>query len=230
MNINSYKIYHIFLLMPAFVWIVSCHKTDHTAASYQLSETDAAAMIANDLLPQYGGLIAQLSNCAGLSQSAKNYCGIQKDSILKNNNPATAYVIYSYNALWHYTYNCANQYLIIAFNGTCNYDGSTFTANDQYSGTFNLSGPSASNYQLGLSQKRSGKQRLKGIAMPAINTTLECQSDNVLIDQTLKKVRSGSVTLRFSGDHFNYNGTFTFTGGSKGVLVLNSGKTYPVSW
>jgi hypothetical protein len=220
------------LYLTLLMTLISCHKAEEKTP-YQVTESDAAGIIANNLLPPYGRFLNQVNNCLAVRQTGMKFCGQALDSTLSGTNQPSANIIYQYNLLWHYNYDCSKHTFNISYSGPYTDQGAVYISADQSSASLVLSEPSAGLGQLNGSQQRSGSQRIKMVGNNSFNSTVTIKADGLMIDLVSKNILSGNAKVAMngtSGSDFNFAGTVTFSGGNKANMILNSGKVYHLNW
>ena len=194
-------------------------------------EVDAAAIIANAILPQYGGMVGQIYNVQSIALIPA-ICGTQKDSVLAGANQNNAVILFNYHLLWHFSHTCGNNGLNASFTGDNSYEGLNYISKDQTSGNWVYLNQSTTCILTG-SAVRSGNERLKGIGSNSFASTIEFNHVNITIDPLSKQIITGQLEVKMydtSSNDFYYNGNITFSGSNRATLILNSGRTYPFSW
>jgi|GEM_PF-6186140 len=220
-----------FFLLLVFA---GCSKKAASIKIYSVTENDAASMIANNLLPQYGGLTNQFDNCSILWNTSTRNCGIAKDTTFNGVNPANAAVTYKYSIVWHYNNNCQGT-TTSTLDGKLTYEGSNYTGDGLLTASIQVT-PNAKAPLLNLTgaMALSGMQRVKGQANAAFNTVINFNNLNLTVDGVSKKINAGTagvtVTCTNGSASFNFNGTIQFSAYNKAKITLNSGTIYPISW
>lgn len=216
----------------ALICLVSCHKSSSSGKTYVATETDAASIITNDLLPAYGGLVSQLNLCLTINKQLS--CGV-KDTAFNGTNPNTSTVTFNYQLQSHNQVDCTNKSSTITFTGKHTYEGAIFVSNDASVGSIVLTeGVQKNTNNLTLSFKRSGIQRIKSINPHNISSTIELKSSNLVTDKLTCKIISGTANITIYNTNqpslYTYSGKITFSGNGKAVVLLNSGTSYHISW
>jgi hypothetical protein len=201
--------------------------------NYSPTELNAAAVIANDILPLYGGLVTEISNCQSISMIKKN-CSISVDSTLTGANLNNAGILFDYRLLLHYVNSCNNNTLNVNFNGDNSYQGLNYTSADQSSGTFAFVKQTSSTYLFTGFSTRTGSQRIKTVGANSFKSTIEFNSIYLTIDRITNQIISGKLNVKMydasSDNAFYYNGNVVFSGSDKAILTLDSGRQYLLSW
>ena len=200
-----------------------------------LSEQDAAEILANAILPEYNGLLAQAGQAVQFSHKL-NACGSTKDSLISASNvhanfPSSC----SYHLAWTYGLNCATNQLNINYSGQTTYDGAHFSSSMQKSATGFVSGMDAGlpNYQLNLSVSGDGTEVKKAVGATTIKSHIELKAVDLQYNKISGLPVSGDIDLTISdasASAYTYTGKFTCTGNKSGQIILNSGNVYPISW
>ena len=225
-------------------YVSSCKKssnsTSTTTTSAAFSETDAANLTTDAVLPSTGGMVTSVNNAAGIYGSAKLACGASKDSSIVKSSAPGATPSYDYNLSWTYSLDCAGivpNRLTLSFTGTGNYDGPAISSNDKSTGGYVLTGLGAANtnYTLGINYARTGTTVSKVFGKNTFTSSIKIVSTNLLVDKTTREITSGTATITIvatstSGAAYNFTGTITFLGNKKATIVLNSGASYAIQW
>jgi len=208
----------------ALICLASCHKSRSSGKIYVATETDAASIITNDLLPAYGGLVSQLNLCLTINKQLS--CGV-KDTAFNGTNPTTSTVTFSYQLQSRNQVDCTNKSSTITFTAKHTYEGAVFVGNGEGLTNKNTN-------RLILSFKRSGTQRIRSINPHNISSTIELKSSNLVTDKLTCKIISGTAEITIYNTNqpslYTYSGKITFLGNGKAVVVLNSGTSYHISW
>ncbi len=215
--------------------MVACQKSSPADGLYRVTEEDAASIISNCILPQYGGMLVQVNSCLSSTAKFADNCVISKDSTLSGTSLSNALISFNYNQQWHYLKNCMDSSFKATYKGGNNYEGVRFSSNDQSSGSylFVTNAQVRGLYQLNVNMERTGSQRVKQVGQHTFSSTVTCGGLNIVINKGSGKIQSGKMNVQMtgsSGSPFSYAGTFTFSGNNKGVLILNSGLAYHLSW
>lgn len=215
--------------------LCSCKKNGPVTTNYQVVESDAAAIVADNLLPRYGGLISQLDNCASLSSSALLKCGEQKDSAITKSNQPNATILFNYQLNWRYSYDCSDQTQHYYFTGQSDYEGYNYISSDQRTATITyISLPQHPGFSRCIfNWKSSGRQRVKAIGLNTFNSMVEISASDLTVDLASGEIASGILAVNFydtKSSNFSFTGKITFLGNNKANLILNSGRNYPLSW
>ncbi|PTQ96822.1 hypothetical protein C8P68_104312 [Mucilaginibacter yixingensis] len=214
--------------------LVGCSKKAASIKIYSVTENDAASMIANNLLPQYGGLANQFNNCSILSNTSTKNCGIAKDTTFNGVSATNAAVTYKYGIVWHYTNNCQGT-ITSTLDGKLTYEGSNYTGDGLLTASVQVA-PNTKAPLLNLTgtMALSGMQRVKGQADAAFNTVINFNNLNLTVDGVSKKINSGTtdvtVTCTNGTASFNFKGNIQFSAYNKAKITLDSGTAYPISW
>lgn len=233
MKWNENRYWGILMLLLSCC-LASCKK-DTPVTNYQVQETDAAAIIADNILPRYGGLLLQIDNAFSLNIQSGLRCGVLKDSTLTGSNTVGAAILFDYHLLWRYNYDCSSLIQYFDFSGQNNYEGYNYISAEQRNGSFILTPKTMQPgmYECSFDWKSSGKQRIKALGSSAFNSTIELNAVNLTLDQASMKIVSGKFMVKMYGTaagSFSFSGELTFSGKNKATLILNSGRIYPLSW
>ena len=226
------NIIHNFILMAlilmAVLTVTSC-KTDSGMPNYPVTEEDAAEIISNAVLSQFGGLLAHIND--GLQFEQKSACGMAKDTLITHTSQGSSSPLSFQNSLqWHYQVNCADKALSGAYTGNITYSGSHFTADNTCSGTLTcVTAANTSNYKISLKLTISGTDHKKAVDVNPLNTSIDIQSAEVMADKVSCQPVSGQIQVSIHISYYTYSGTLKFTANHTAVLTLNSGVAYNLS-
>lgn len=230
-------LHRVCILIIFFVCFSSCQKELPADSGFIVTEKDAAEVIANSIIPTYGGLISKINNTVTLAQNTTLICGINKDSTIVSAVAKSNLAIeFDYVLNWHYWRNCADQSTKFSLGGTNNYSGIHYSASDKSNGVFSLltKTPAIANiYTIQLFQTRTGSVLKKDIGNKAFTSTVILQSDSVYVDKLTGKILSGKISIKISGTSaspFAYSGQFTFINDHKATLKITQGNSYELAW
>lgn len=223
----------VLAVVLAFI-LTGCTKTATSVKTYIVTENDAASIIANNLLPQYGGFVNEINQGSLLWGTSARNCGISKDTIFNGTNTASATVTYKYAIPWHYANDC--QGLVNAtLDGKLNYEGANYIGEATLNSALQIS-PATKPPFINLigSAALTGMQRIKGQSNAAFNTFINLNDINLIADGVARKIISGtsnvSITCTNGAASFSFKGTIQFIGYNKAKITLDSSTTYPISW
>jgi len=225
-------IFNIILLISILIIIISLAscKTNSGTPNYPVTEEDAADLISNAVLPQYGGLINHINNSVQFLQ--RPVCGITCDTttVLGGQaQPGSTPLSAKCSLQWHYQLNCSDKSLNGTYSGLINYSGAHFSADNTCTGTLTCVPQLNAGYKVGLNFSIDGTDVKKAVDANNLKTNITIQGTDVLIDKTTGQVTSGQLQVAIHISYYNYSGTFKFGGNHSASLVLNSGKTYNLS-
>ena len=224
------------------VYISSCKKSSTSAATdtTAITESDAAELTTDAVLPSSGGIVSQTSNSLSLYSNAKLVCGATKDSVITKTSGSSAIPAYSYTLNWNYIVSCDGlvpSQLVFTYTGNGTFDGLRMSSTHTATGGFTLTGLKTTDpvYLMNLSYTRKGTAISKIGNKNTFNSTIQIASTNITVDKTTDEIASGTATVSIttissSGKTYSFNGNITFSGSKKAVIVLNSGASYNVSW
>jgi len=223
-------IFNLIIMISILVIIIAfaACKSNSGAPSYPVTEEDAAVVISNALLPQYGGLLAHIND--GIRFDQKSVCGIAKDSLVTwANQSASSPLTYKSNLQWHYQINCADSVLSGTYVGSINYSGSHFSADNTCTGILSCSPQTNQTYKIGLILNIAGTDAKKEVGANKLTTNIDLKSTDILVSKVTGLVVSGQIQVSIHLSYYNYAGTFKFLGNRQATLVLNSGAAYNLS-
>jgi len=224
-------IFNIILAISILILIISLAscKTNSGTPNYPVTEEDAAELISNAVLPQYGGLISHIDN--GVQFIQRPVCGITCDTttVLSGQmQPVSTPLTAKYSLQWHYRLNCTDGSFNGTYSGIINYSGAHFSADNTCTGTLTYM-PQLSGYKVGLNFTIDGTDAKKAVDANSLKTNITIQSTEILVDKTTGQITSGQLQVAIHISYYDYTGTFKFLGNHTASLVLNSGKAYNLS-
>lgn len=223
-------IFNLILLVSILIIILTftmC-KSNSGTPNYPVTEEDAAVVISNAILPQYGGLLAHINDGNRFYQ--KTFCGIAKDSLVTWANQSTSSPLtYKSSLQWHYQINCADSVLSGTYSGSINYNGSHFSADNTCTGILSCSPQPNQTHKVGLTLNIEGTDAKKEVGANKLTTNINLKSTDILLSSATGQVVSGQIQVSIHISYYNYAGTFKFLGNRQATLVLNSGVAYNLS-
>lgn len=193
--------------------------------NYPVTEEDAAEIISNAVLAQFGGMLTHVNNGCQFAQAP--VCGVTKDTLITAaSQNSTAPLSFKSSVQWHYSINCTDKALNATYTGNVNYSGPHFTADNTYTGTLTCTPQTTSNYKISFKLNIDGTDHKKAVDVNPLNTSIVLQSNEVVVDKTSGQVVSGQMQVSIHISYYNYSGTFKFLGNHTASLVLNSGAVY----
>lgn len=231
MKPSLFKIIFNLIIMISILMIIitfaTC-KTNSGTPNYPITEEDAASVISNAVLPQYGGLLAHLND--GISLGQKPVCGTAKDSLIIWASQSTSSPItYKTSLQWHYQINCATNALSGTYSGSISYSGSRFSADNTCNGILTCTPQTSSAYKISLTLNIAGTDAKKEVGANKLTTNIDVQSSEIMVDKVSGQVISGKMQVNIHISYYTYTGTFKFLGNGQATLVLNSGTVYNLS-
>jgi len=144
----------------------------------------------------------------------------------------------SYTVDWSYEMSCNNlnipQSVVFAFATDGNYSSTRIISTDSSNGNLEISGlqPTATEMILNGNFYRDGMQILTVINERAVNSNLEIELANIVIDKETNSIVSGTGTVLLSGTtqnrNFTFQGSIVFNGNGSATIMLN-GNTYEIN-
>ena len=232
----------IIIAVSALLAFASCKKSSSEQTSDAVTETDAAQVSTDAVMPSTGGVSNQTSTTAALYAALPPACGIVKDSTLSYASLTGAIPVYAFTFTWSFQTNCAagaSPQTISAdynFTGKGSYAGTYITASHTGNGKFVLTNSADSaNYTLNGTYVRNGTFASRFVHPHSFTSVITITATNVFVSKLTKEITGGSATVTIaatsaSGKNYNFAGTIKFLGNKTATLVLNSGKSYPIQW
>jgi len=203
-------------------------KSNSGTPNYPVTEEDAAVVISNAILPQYGGLLAHINDGVRLDQ--KMACGVKKDSLIVwSNQNASSPLTCNSSLQWHCQINCADSIFNGTYSGSINYSGSHFSADNTCNGILSCGLQANQIYKIGFTLNIAGTDAKKEAGANKLTTNLDLKSTNIMVSKVTGLVLSGQIQVSVNISYYNYAGTFKFLGNHQATLVLNSGTAYNLS-
>ncbi|WP_448700190.1 hypothetical protein ACFGVR_23675 [Mucilaginibacter sp. AW1-3] len=218
-------IFNLILLISILIIILtiaSCKSSSGTP-NYPVTEEDAAEIISNTVLRQFGGLLTHVTE--GIQLEQRSACGLTKDTVLSWTSQAGS-VSAKTNLQWHYQLACSDKTLTGTYTGSINYNGPHFTADNTCTGTLTCAPQANTAYQISLTLNISGTDAKKAVDANTLKTNIDLQTTNMLVDKASGLVTSGQMKVNIQISYYNYSGTFKFLGNHMATIVLNSGTVY----
>jgi len=219
--------------------ISSCHQ-DKFPVNIPVSEADAAQFTTDAVIPTAGGMITQINSSVAIYNAVPLTCGVQKDSTIIVASGTGASPSYNYSLISNYTLTCNGVVpgqVTFYFTGNVSYSGPLMSSVDKSTGGFILTGLAAgsSQYTFSCNYSRNGTTTSKLGQQNTFTSIIAIQANSVVVDKTTKQIVSGKAavsikTTNSAGKIYTFNGTITFSGNNKAILVLDSGTIYPLSW
>lgn len=224
-------------VLAAFVLLLaSCRKNSDSAAT--VTEDDAVDVVTQAVVSSSGGVTIQTADVARISTKYINACGVSKDSSIAYASLPGAAVSYSFNASWHWQLTCATvPYFDFTYKGNLKYDAPRVSSDDNVTATLKITGlgAAATDYTANMLIVRNGSQASKVRNKNTFTSVLTLTGTNVTIDKQTLLVNGGTLAVTLTGAgsggrSFSYAGTLVFKGNKTGVLTLNSGAAYTITW
>ena len=235
------RIFSLMTIIAASLLFGSCNKGSSVQTSDAVTETDAAQITTDAVMPTTGGVADQSTTTAALYAALPPACGITKDSTLTKASLVGTTPVYAFTFIWSFSTVCnSSQPLTISadysFTGKGSYAGTYITASHTGNGQFVLTNfIDSSAYTLNGTYIRNGSFASKFVHPHAFTSTITITSANVKVDKVTKEIVSGTSTVTVaatsaSGKNYNFTGTITYLGNKKANLVLNSGISHLIQW
>jgi hypothetical protein len=228
MKISPFNIiYNIILAVSILliILVVSSCKSNSGKPNYPVTEEDAAEVVSNAVLSQYGGLLGHINSGVQLEQ--KTFCGVFRDSLIIWTNQGASTPLSGHNSLqWHYQRNCADGSLNGTYSGGINYDGPRFTADNHCNATITCTPQKASVYKATIILNLQGTDHKKAVGINSLKTDINIQATDVIVDTSSGQIVSGQAKVYIHISYYDYSGTFKFLGNHLATLTLNSGIVY----
>ena len=221
---------------------ISCNKGSNVQTSDTVTETDAAQVTTDAVMPNTGGVSNQSSTTAALYTALPPACGIMKDSTLTYASLAGATPVYAFTFTWMFQTVCSGAPIPstvsanYSFTGKGSYAGTYITASHTGNGQFVLTNfADSANYSLNGTYVRTGSFASRFVHPHSFTSVITINATNVYVSKLTKEINGGSGTVTVaatsaSGKNYNFAGKITFLGSKKATLVLNSGVSYPIQW
>jgi hypothetical protein len=218
------------------VLFTACRKENNSAA--EVTEEDAADAITQAVVASSGGVTAQTTDVARIAGKYVNACGVSKDTSILYVSAANAAISYSLTASWHWALTCAaTPYFDFTYNGNAVYDAPRMSSNDKVAATLKVTGlgSASASYIANMQITRNGSQTSKVRNKNVFTSVLTLTGSDIAISKQTLLVESGTLAVTFTGSgtggrSFSFAGKLLFQGNKTGVLTLNSGASYTITW
>ena len=232
----------IFLAVPA------CKKDDDkkTIDASEVTVSQASDVVADAIVsPENGGVMVQTTSALQIANAFMNVrkgaktddCGYSNQGNLDLKSDANSAVTFSYNFKYSWELKCASdsesyQSFAFDFSGRTQVSTAKFSSNDSSAAIYKITGlDDASEYFL-INQTfdHSGELVSKVSSMASLSSVIKYTAYDIKINKSTLQIVSGTATVKISGKSsegkaFSYEGTITFKGNNKAVLVLGSSTT-----
>ena len=226
------------LVVAALLFTLLSCQIDDPPTPTPILEEDVIKTLEGIILPDVGGLIAQLEATIIKAQIASSLgCDVAKDStlnqVLDNRNS------YNYNWKWENTCDLnENPFeLTSTLKGNRRYLTDALSANEKIETSIYVSGFDASNeqYSINLTTNTEGSYRAGNDLFDGFVATTALIGININIDKVSIQVSSGTANFLFSGasisgGFFNFDGIITFNGGNTASIAFTNGGRYTLDW
>jgi hypothetical protein len=229
--------------------VSSCSKDDNTNNS-AVSQEQAASVVSQSVVSQ-GGIISQVNQAtlavnaleARKAQGGKlsDFCGKTEEANFKGADDGSASgIAFSYDLNWSYSLACLQEVpteFTFTFNGNTSIATDKFATADSSSALYKLGGLGANSTTWTLNQTfdRMGKFTSKTTDVPSFNSTIHYMASDIKVNKQSLEIVSGTASVKITGtdlkgNAFSYEGTITFQGSKKAVLVIAGGKNFQLNW
>jgi hypothetical protein len=226
---------HLFLiLIPVLALLSACGEQVET-----ISQAEAAELVENATVANTEGYVSQVEDISGLLLAFLDNCNETRDSSISRSG-SQGNVSYNWNFDWSWSLACSNvgvpQSFSASYSGSGDYSTLRITSDDEFSGSFTVSGlqPSAGNWVYSGSYSRTGSQVFDGQRRDRdVSSVITVSTTNLNVSKSSQEIVSGtsdiSVSGSVNGSAFSYTGTLVFNGNRTGTLTIN-GSSYNISW
>lgn len=224
--------------------VSSCSKDDNENKS-SVSQDQAASVITQSVAGP-GGMSAQINQSvqavvaleARKAQGGKlsDFCGQTNEDNFKASSEANG-ISFSFDFHWSSSLACVQEVpteFSFTFNGKTSFATDKFASADTSSALYKLSGLDANsaNWTFNQAYDRIGEFESKSADVPSFNSTIHYLASDIKVSKETLQIVSGTASVEISGtdlkgNAFKYQGTITFQGNRKAVLVI-SGKNFQI--
>tara|TARA_R110000744_G_scaffold325657_2_gene431484 strand:- start:2186 stop:2947 length:762 start_codon:yes stop_codon:yes gene_type:complete len=241
---NSFLV--LILALLAFS-ITSCNKDDDEPTS-EISEEEAAEVIAMAVSPESGGIVEQtteaiyvieVDNTSG--KSVEDYeCGVEYGSSY-NRSGNTSTITYSVDYGWSWIVTCGEGLFPLAadftMDGSSSYVGPKISSEGAITATIkveNLDGAQGT-YNLAEDFSFNATQESFVRNKTTFTSTIKLTTSNLAVLKSNYNITSGTVAASFvgvssSGNTYDFSGTVKFNGNQTATITMGSGNTYDIAW
>ncbi|OCX51667.1 hypothetical protein BEL04_16755 [Mucilaginibacter sp. PPCGB 2223] len=223
-------IFNIILVISILIIILtitSC-KTNSGTPNYPVTEEDAAEIISNGVLSQFGGVLNHINN--GVQFAQRPGCGVTCDTTTTlTAQPGPTSITAKNNLQWHYQLNCQDKSFTGTYTGSISYSGQHFSADNTCSGTLTCTPQQTPTYKIAFNFTIDGTDIKKTVDANTLKTNITMQGSDILVEKNSGTVTSGQIQVAIHISYYNYSGTVKFMGNRMASIVLNSGTSYSLS-
>jgi hypothetical protein len=224
------------IVLSLFLGVVSCKKTDDTAAN-SVTTDQVADISAGSISLSSDGLTTNSNDISSDALSNDQGCATSvTDSTTKSgtsNNVTYNYFFKYTNTL---TCNTNNQHDNIVYDLSFHgyYEGPNITAADTGTSSFKIAGltPAATVFVINGEYKRTGKFNSNVGNKISGTSNVDIVVTNLTVNKSTKTITGGTATITISvtvpKGTFNFSGPLTFNGDGTATLVIN-GTTYSIN-